>query len=66
MRTTEIEQHYRYASAAEMLSLSVDTLQRAVAEGERSRGQRGIHPVRRVGKTVLLPASSINKWLGRS
>ena len=61
-----LEEHLRPAQVAQRLNVGARQVQRWIAEGEATRGKRGIHPVRRVGRRcVLVPASAVDNFLRR-
>lgn len=61
----EIEEHYRPAVLAQRLGIGERTIHRAIARGFVTAGRSGLWPVRRVGRAVLVPASSADAWLRR-
>ena len=58
-----VEKHYRVAELAFLLTLSERYLWDEIAQGNETKGDKGIYPTVRKGKTVLVPVSSVNKWL---
>jgi len=63
-RARSVEEHLDYRAAAARLSMSVSTVKRLVADGVATNGRRGIYPVRRPSRQlVLIPASAINRYL---
>lgn len=63
----EVEQHYDYKAAGRLLGgLSSRVVGNMVRTGIRSQGRSGIWPVRVLSrKTILIPASAINRYLDR-
>lgn len=49
--------------AAERSSLSAKSVRRAVEEALHTGGVRGLWPLERVGRRVLIPASALDAWL---
>lgn len=59
VRSRTVEEHYTPAGLAQRLGVSRRTVYRLLTSGD-------ISPVRRVSSTlILIPASSINRWLDR-
>lgn len=65
LREHAVEPHYTAEQAAELLGkVTVRTIWNYVEKGEASQGKEGIYPVVKLShKVVLLPASSINRFL---
>ncbi len=61
----ECERRYSVQQASEIAALSLSTIKHAVADAQRSGGQRGPWPLELVGARVLIPASSLDNWLRR-
>jgi hypothetical protein len=59
----ECEKRYSVEEAAEVSSLSSKTVRRAVEEALETGGGRGLWPLERVGRRVLIPASALEGWL---
>jgi hypothetical protein len=60
-----VEEHYRPEVLAVRIGLARKTIDRAIARGMASCGRQGLWPVLRVGRAVLVPASSVDAWLRR-
>jgi hypothetical protein len=58
-----VEEHLRIPELAARLRVSVRYLWQQVKLGAESKGAKGIYPTRRAGKSVLVPASAVNRWL---
>lgn len=58
-----VEEHLRIPDLARRLQVSVRYLWDQVKLGAQSKGAKGIYPTRRAGKSVLVPASAVNRWL---
>ncbi len=65
LRDNAVEPHYTVDQAAELLGkVTVRTVWNYVELGKTSQGKEGIYPVVKLShKVVLLPASSINRFL---
>lgn len=65
LREHAVEPHYTAEQAAELLGkVTVRTIWNYVEKGETTQGKEGIYPVVKLShKVVLLPASSINRFL---
>jgi excisionase family DNA binding protein len=62
-----VEQHLRIDELSERLHVHPATVRRWIADGERTRGRRGLYPVRRLGRRcVLVPASAVQRLLEAS
>jgi len=62
-RAYTVEEHYTPAETARLLGIGRSTLYRILAAGERTQGRDGIFPVRRIGGSTRIPATSINRYL---
>ncbi len=62
---TDVEEHYRPDVLAARLGISRRTIDKAIHKGLVTSGRQGLWPVRRIGRAVLIPASSANAWLRR-
>lgn len=58
-----IEQHITIQELAARLGVHRDTVRRAIDEGTRSRGARGLYPVRRFGRRVAIPETAAASWV---
>jgi hypothetical protein len=57
------ERHYKPEEAAVQAGVCTMTIRRAIADGAQTRGVAGIHPVRRLGRRYLIPATALQRWL---
>jgi hypothetical protein len=64
-REVVVEEHLRPAQVAARVGLSLRVVELALAEWRSTAGVNGLGPVRRYGRAVLIPASSVNAWLER-
>jgi len=60
---TSVEQHYRVDEVAKLLRVSARRVWDLISAGRKSQGRDGIHPTRKSGRCVLVPASAVNRYL---
>jgi len=67
LRERVVDRHYTPAQVADLCGgVAVRTVHRWIDEGRRTRGRRGIWPVRAVSRrVVLVPASAVARFLER-
>jgi len=61
----ECERRYSYKEAADVAGLSLTYIKRACAAAQQSGGHDGIWPLEILPGRVLIPATSLDKWLQR-
>ena len=63
---SKLEQHYDRNQVAEMLAVSLPTVDRLIAAGRRTEGLDGLFPVYRLShRCVRIPQRALNLFLER-
>jgi len=63
-KVLECEKRYSIKEACELAGrVSRMTIYRAIEKGLQTRGREGISPTERAGSRVMIPASSLDRWL---
>ena len=58
--------HLRRAQIADLTGLSLATVDRALADGRRTRGGAGLWPQIKLGRALLVPERAVMRWLRRA